>query len=428
MKKMTLLFLLFIPCSLFAQTKHFVLKGTVTDFLHKPVAYATIQGVGTSNGTNANENGYYTFRTTLPITLKVSFIGYKTVLKKIVAEAGKDTLQVNFVLAIDSSQLQPVQITATQEPELIKESGSLMDFDMTDGNILVLSRYSHGDQIAIYDTGMHKLATIPLKHHIEKLKRNERLDIYFPEGDSICFLDYDPHSNLFRPTSLSQDYYNSFEPIKAYNPPYYYYEHPLEMNSGVYYSAYNPQNKEQSIIYSYFDNAILRENTDSYNEIMDLKEQLSMLGFIGKGFLMRTQYIGFINGIASTFLNIQSQINVVNDSVYVFNFNSDTFNVYDRHNRLNRVLPMLFDPKEAKINKREIITDDGKRECYLTYQVRGVTYLKKIDLTTGAALKLQTIKFPFIEKLRISEGYAYYTCSDADNGMFIRHLYRQKIN
>jgi hypothetical protein len=436
MRKIIFPFLFLTPCLLFAQTKPFVVEGKVTDILHNPVAYATIQNTATQEGANTDISGNYIFKTILPGTLKASFIGYKTELIKVSPENGKDTIKINFILETDSTQLQQVQVTATHEPELVTESGSLVDFDLSKGNLLLLYEHSHGDRVILFDTGMRTLATTQMKFHIDNLLRNEHYDIYFSHGDSIYFLYYNQVANSFGAFSLSESYYNSFQPVKAYNPPYYYYEHLLGMNAGVNYSYYNPKTKEQKILYSYFDNKLLGKTLEANEDILELEGEISFLENAppaGERPLTVAAQINAAKGSARNITvlstTIHSEITPVDDSIYIFNFNSDTFNIYDNQNNLARKLPMLFDKKMLAVSKQEILTDDDQKECYFKYEINGITYLEKIDLATGKALNLQSIRFPFIEKLRIFDGYAYYTYTSGGGAeIFLLHLYRQKIN
>jgi len=256
MRKIFPTFLFLFPYLLFAQTVPVVIEGIVTDISHKPIAYSAIESIEFHDGSVADIAGHYIFRTTLPATLKVSYIGYKSEIRKIIPALGKDTLQIDFILIADSTQLQQVVVTADNEPELITESDNLKDFDLSNGKLLLLFDYSKGDKILIYDTGSLINSTIQLKYHTEKLFRNERQDIYFPHGDSVQFLTYNHHSNLFESFSLSKFLFATFKQVRAYNSPYYYYEQMGNWNSEVNYYYYNPMNKKQKVLYSYFDGKI----------------------------------------------------------------------------------------------------------------------------------------------------------------------------
>lgn len=79
MKNKYLLFLLLIvPNFLFAQTG--VIKGQILDLIsNEPIGFATVQLLGTTQGTNSDESGNYEFTGLEPklYNLKITFVGYK---------------------------------------------------------------------------------------------------------------------------------------------------------------------------------------------------------------------------------------------------------------------------------------------------------------------------------------------------------------
>ncbi len=76
--KYLLILLLAVPHFLVAQTG--IIKGQILDLIsNEPVGFATVQLLGTTQGTNSDENGNYEFRGLEPklYNLKITFVGYK---------------------------------------------------------------------------------------------------------------------------------------------------------------------------------------------------------------------------------------------------------------------------------------------------------------------------------------------------------------
>lgn len=420
-------FLYLIPSLLFAQANHVVVKGTISDVFHNPIAYTTIQSVGTTEGTIADSKGNYIVVIKVPAILKASFVGYKSSYRKIESKPGEDTMQVNFVLEVDSAQLLQVTIASSYKPELVTEARTLKDFDISHGRLVLLYQHAHGDQVLMYDTGNKRLGASQLPFHTDTLLRNEHSDIYFTDADSVYFLHYDYVSNRFEPFSLSKSYYSTFEPVKAYNNPYYYYEKKGFMNAGVMYWTYNLLNKKENNMYVYVNSKMLEENIQTQEDKIAMEDSFfATWSPIGHNATARG-FLGSARNLSMMSLDFYSKVLVANDSIYIFNFDNDSFNVYDKENRLKRQLPILFHQKKMGISKEEIIEDDNKGRCYFTYQMNGIAYIQLLDLNTGEVLRTQSLKYPFPEKIRIMDGYAYYTCSDAADGMFERHLYKQRL-
>ena len=103
--------------NLFAQTKlKGNVKGKVVDEKGQPLLSANIIVVGTSIGTSTNFEGKYKIKN-LPAgtyKIKVSFVGYKSSVKKIKVIAGKTSL-VNFKLYPESFKIGGIVVTAKED-------------------------------------------------------------------------------------------------------------------------------------------------------------------------------------------------------------------------------------------------------------------------------------------------------------------------
>jgi hypothetical protein len=90
------------------------LKGKITDPKGEAIPFATLQVSGTSNGTAANEDGYYVLQ--LPegkATLVVRMIGYKPTYKTLMVSNSTETLDI--VLEEESKELTEVTVKANAE-------------------------------------------------------------------------------------------------------------------------------------------------------------------------------------------------------------------------------------------------------------------------------------------------------------------------
>lgn len=126
MKLKFLLIALFTLSLGFAQTKG-TIKGTITDkdMNNETLPFSSVAVKGTTNGTNADENGKYSL-TLEPgnVTLVFGFLGYETKEVQVTIKAG-ETKVVNQALASTSVQLEDVVIEKTVSRE--KESALLLD-------------------------------------------------------------------------------------------------------------------------------------------------------------------------------------------------------------------------------------------------------------------------------------------------------------
>jgi hypothetical protein len=444
MRKIIFSFLLLVSCILSAQKNHIVVEGKVTDILKRPIAYATIQAIGTDEGTNADVKGHYIFKTTLPADLKASFIGYRTGVKKISPEVEKDTVEVNFVLTADSTQLQQVVITATHEPELIRESGTMKDFETNEHKLWLLYHYRDGDHLEIYDTDMKGCLTrVILKHRSDQLTKTPYNYLYIENPDSVRLFDYDAVDKSIDVGGVTPFEFHRFvKNLVTYKAPYYYYGW-KSFDCSILKYLYVDINSGEKVLYRYKSAVISRQNNDIIDEVEGLnRPELDSNGMPEIIPADMAEHRGYhaklgeesrnkekiVMQLKSLFIDVFCPLRIVRDSIYIFNFDNDTIYVYNLNNQQIREMPLAFYVNGMKYKDQDILVNEEGNECYYKFVVGGVAYLQKIDLNNGTKMSTQKLGFAFPEKIRIMAGYAYYIYSDTkDNGMFIRHIYRQKL-
>jgi hypothetical protein len=118
-----ILILLVSFSSAFAQT---TVHGIVTDAKTKEtMPFVTVALVGTTQGIGTNNKGYYSLATTSNATqIKVTFMGYKTVVRNI--EAGKDQT-INIALAEESHTLSEVRIVSGKKKKYTNKNNPAVE-------------------------------------------------------------------------------------------------------------------------------------------------------------------------------------------------------------------------------------------------------------------------------------------------------------
>ncbi|WP_448697896.1 DUF5686 family protein [Mucilaginibacter sp. AW1-3] len=115
MKHFILSFFIFISIAARAQTPQTtVVRGVVTDaHNNQPLPFVSVAFNGSTTGTLTDANGKYTLRTIKPYTqLKISFIGYKIVIRNITAGTEQT---VNFRLQQEGKTLSEVSISSAKK-------------------------------------------------------------------------------------------------------------------------------------------------------------------------------------------------------------------------------------------------------------------------------------------------------------------------
>jgi hypothetical protein len=363
-----------------------------------------------------------------------------------------DTIVANFVLKTDSAQLQSVQITASNKPELVKESPVLEDFEIRYGKIWLLNDYSNGNRLEVYDSNMKYLAAMKLKGRADSLQKTPHNILYITLRDSVRIFGYYTELNSVKSLAMAR---RAFLPnltgLVAYEFPFYYYSKCGYLNSSIYYYYYNKTDNTEKGLYSYQNSALLRGNkatlNNTDNQVLDDFTFWGNIAGSDDGIYQAPEHFnidmstdsiwegGWGSGefepstIAGQEINyITCLLKVIEDSIYIFNFDNDSIYVFTPANKFYRYMPLRFDVHGLKYKQKDILVNDEGTACYFKFEERGAVYLRQIDLNTGKAASTEKLGEQFPNKIRILGDYAYYTCTqEGEYKNYTLHLYRQKL-
>ncbi|GDX51627.1 hypothetical protein LBMAG27_06740 [Bacteroidota bacterium] len=124
MKKSLTLFFLFVSANLFAQTGS--IRGTITDESSDEALIGVTVSSG-ANGVVSDDAGNYIF--SLPSgtqTIKFSFVGYETLEKQVIIQAG-DTIKLNIELVTNAKELGTIVVSSSRYEKKISEETVSME-------------------------------------------------------------------------------------------------------------------------------------------------------------------------------------------------------------------------------------------------------------------------------------------------------------
>jgi len=443
---------------LYSQTREVVIKGIVKDTNGRAVAFATVQNENNKTGTTTDINGKFIFRTSVPATLSATLIGYKGQRKVISNIDIADTIKLVFILQQEATQLGGVEIKAVHEPELVQEAGNLIDFELKNNQLWALYTVSKHSQIRVYDsTGIVKLNQLNLGFIAEGIAKTPHGYLFTIHQDSSYF--YRLTDNKFHSFTMpTEKFLASVKNLVEYRNPYYYHIHKYNYHSAVSYWYHSRSDSASRVFYQYENGKMLADNEQNAEDIGELdKREATQQGMILSS--STVSWGPFINGketgandahvtmnqagdekraardesyaLPMLMQDVNTVLKVVRDSIYIFNFTNDSIDVYDGGNYYVRRMPLLFDEHDGSYKRRGIVVDEDKQCCYFGLESHGVTYLKKIDLNTGKSTYTQKLKFPYIEKVRVMNGCAYFSY-DGPTGTLAYPkelaIYKQKLN
>ncbi len=430
---------------IFAQSKIITIKGRVTDQSHSPVQYAAVENANSGEGITTNEKGAYTLKATLPLLLEATALGYKT-WQSTISDTTKDTIYLNITLTTDSFQLRTVNIVNQYQPTLIDEAENLTDFDFKDGKLWMLYKMGKHSRLYVVDSADTKQAHVDLSFNPDSLARTVHGLLYTRHNDSVCFYYRDSEKIKQEKTTLAYLNFQTYHLIE-YNFPYYYKYFESADNASVTYWYFDKMNGDSTVLYAYKSKEISQYDSIIYSEILyiigtalgvkaspysvNYKELVASRLRYSDGVRLTPDQSNQIFIYKFLLRNLLTIPHFVNDSMYIFNFDNDSVYVFDNKNKFHRQMPLIFDVHGTGYKSKDIIVDEEKKHCYFKYRLYGVDYLQEIDLTGKQRLGIQSVKYAYVRKIRISHGIAYfahYTNSSYESGVY-GHLsvYKQKL-
>ncbi len=434
-KTFSFLFICFgLAIHLSAQTKTVVLRGKIIDTKQKGIPFAGIQNVNAFSGVTANENGVYIFKTTLPATLKISALGFRTQVKAVNIPVNADTLDIDFMLEPEAMELQAVNISAIHKPEEIIEADNLADFEFKDNLLWLLYTNRNGDKLRVTDTSGKEIAQDNLQFAANNLHKTENGFIYSLDQDSVFVSQWDT-KNFSSFSVPYASFLKQYLPIAAYHDPYYYYMQEGSEHAKIAYWYYDNSGKRK-ILYRFVNEDLYNSNRETYASMDAAKREWEAMGSPNNIAELRStgpmrstdpkfRYKNMMMEIGS----IYCPMRIVRDSIYIFNFDIDSIYVFDRNNNYARRMSLTFDLFGLQYKNKNILVDEQNRNCYFEYVVNGITHLDRINLDDGGKTNSRSLTdYPFLEKILVSNGYAYFCYLDHGSSIPTRKIFRQQLD
>lgn len=198
------LFLVIVFLSINTWAQETIVKGRITDqSTNDAIPFANIKFVGTSIGTSADFDGYFTLKTSQRVdSIRVDYLGYKARTKKI--KRGQSQV-VNFQLQANSMGLQEVVIKAGVNPaiQVIKDAQKNRD----KYNKASLKSYQYENYAKI------QIDIDNISENIKKRKILKPVTAIFDSLDVLAGEDSKANLPMFYSENISDVYYIS-EPFK----------------------------------------------------------------------------------------------------------------------------------------------------------------------------------------------------------------------
>jgi len=423
---LTFCFCLGIVCTLSAQT----IFGVVRDSSdHQPIPYCNILVKGTTKGVIAESDG--SFRLTvdaLPATLVFRCVGYRV-----------EEISVTDVNKRVSADLSPVTlymkevVIGVNLPVCVQSNKAIMaaDFEYYDNYLLLLAyRDTKSAELILSDEWGNPVSYLIVSGKMESLYRDAFGKVHIQSADSSWQVYYD-----YEKLQL-------LEPVSAFDIEYIVKPAKLYFGGRLYFqlSRYH----EQRCIYmsasegkmSRFFYACDTSGTQYIQRKYDIRYFLDKRKK-GEGYQTSVRYIKthtdqlqselFLDQEDKIFLRPLNAPLVLHDNaVWIFQFSENIAIRFNEKQLPIDTVPLTFHHEQGW--QGTVIRDEITDQLYTTYVTGGITKLVLLDPVTFRETTATTFSdFPFIKKLLIRNGIAYFLWRDVRGEGTNRLLYRYAI-
>lgn len=373
------------------QAQNYDLKGYVLDTNHTALKNVNIRIENQKSGEVSNSKGYFNLKQkSLPITLIVSHIGYKT--RKLTITDVQQNLEI--ILHKETIELSSVDIRANAIVNLVeKKKLYVIDYAFQNDSIVLLSyksRHQNEAQLLVLDETGDNLLSKSL-NNIDQIQ-SDLLDRNHLLGDESARLIIIHDSIIEFGSEIELEEFHSIkETIIGYNSSFYYLRQNSMGNQVVKLFRFDTRNKELKLLKEIIDEPGLERLGDkgrlqSAANYTESDARFEEMCFYAPKFI--------------PLIKIQSLF-------YLFNFGQDELEIIDLEGNTLSSTSLSF--HHARTWEQQILVDDINNKAYAVFSKNGIYSIANINLETGEIASLIKVpNLPHIEKMKVHNGKLYF--------------------
>lgn len=439
---LALLFLLLLPRHSRAQERQLI-HGVVYELESKmPLTGAHVMLNGSSYGTISGPDGSFRLSiASFPATLKASHIGYNDRFFVVENAFKDDTLFLG--MQFSAEMLEGVTITDKKVETIFRdEAYSVLDFEFHENGLMLLIYRNrlNSAELVLLSTMNDTLAFMPkipgkaqslhrdCMNYIHYVAKDSAYQIHFT-GDQLQLIHPSP-LEIFIPVA------NAFA---AYHHGYYYFALNRMQKQIIEYIRYDSISETYMPFREVFDKKklqILRDNPEHYgmlaNLVSDRMEFDILLMGTDESFKRQKAARDMERSVS---IEAHYLREMVYTPLYAPLFKSDKQLLLFNHpeSRIEFLDPYGKLIKSTNIEYHQnkdwcelILKDQIQDQYYAVYEKMNRVSLRSINVNTGEMGMPTSLYYPFVKKILIRNGYAYFTYRQKGSTDRVM-LFRQKI-
>jgi hypothetical protein len=366
------------------------------------------------------------------VSLVFSHVSYETLYEPIATK--NDTLILNIKLKENITTLKAPDIIATNVPSPVFRSVKI--------NIADYEFYQDKFLFLVYGKRLNKDSEIYLVDEHEKI-----ISKHFVPGEPVeLYTDYlgnvnlickraiyrvGVHHNKVSIYELPMDEFNQLiKPVVDTLKGSIIFSDFLKQFPRFKYYAFNPKDTSVKVI-----KEVVHKDMDwrygfEYYQLDNAGKQFAKrMAKKLKGY-DKYDVAASMTGFSNSFLyeTVYAPLFVINDTINIFDhYENKIWKLIDDTVDVGSVDFNYHKPIRKNEWKKQLIMDEVNGKIYGVFLKNGYYYLKEIDTNTGKIIAEKKLYYQFVSKLKIKEGYIYYTYKPRQT-LQKKFLYKEKFN
>jgi hypothetical protein len=345
----------------------------------------------------------------------------------------KDSLKLDVYMTSTAIELTEVNITGIAPPDTVVGNNGffIQDFEFSGNNFLLLTTDRKTDawsvRLAGPDQKILSMAAIPVMDVVQLYKdflgyinvicREEVYRVKI-EGSEVRLqqLPKNDFDWMIRPcvdTITTSIYFSNY---RADYPEFSYF-------------AYNKNDSTKVLVRSVIDKDLALQYDFEY-EFLKPRDKLYARQLEQQTGIDKHEVAAYMTDFAHQrwFTPLYAPMFIIRDTVLIFDHYSDKIYKYDAHNNpVDSVKISYHHPEKWREWRRQLVKDELKPNIYGLFLKGGYTYLKEISTKTGEIASVSRLTFQFVDKVKVKDGYAYYTYRP-NGSLQTRFLYKERLS
>jgi hypothetical protein len=411
-----LLGVLLIPLLNYAQEKVIIMGEVVHELTGNPIENVHVK-VNQRNviGRTATSGSFILkAKKVKPLTVVFSHVSFKTVYEPV--DVSKDTIVLNIKLSPKVVQLIEYDHNVSGLPEAVFKSTkiSIADYEFFEDKYIFL----------VYGKRLNKDSELYLVNEHEEI-----ISKHFVPGEPVeLYSDYMGNVNLICKNSIYRVGVNK-DKISIYELPLENFNQLIKpisdtLESSLLFSDFMRQFPRFKYYAFSPEDTVVKEIKEIVHKDMDWRYNFEyhFLSNADKQFAKRMakRFKGLdkfdiaasLTGFSSSFLyeEVYAPLFVIDDTINIFDHHEALiWKFIDDTVQVDSVPFTYHQPKRKNEWKRELIMDEVNGKIYGVFLKNGYYYLKEINNSNGAIVNEKKLHFQFVEKLKVKDGFIYYT-------------------